>query len=87
MSSDWVLGGSGGVAASGWDAPDQDARFGLFEMPAFGLFGAVVAAAQRGQIAFARQSAPIPGDRVVQVTAGGGASTAGRSAGGAACAD
>jgi hypothetical protein len=67
--------------------PDQDARFGLLQVPPFGLLGAMMAPTQRGQIAFARQSAPIPGDRVVQVTAGGGASAAGPSADGAAGAD
>jgi hypothetical protein len=35
------------AGASGWDAPDQDAGFGLLQPPAFGLFAPVVVAAER----------------------------------------
>jgi hypothetical protein len=40
-----VPGGFGGVGAAGWGSPFQDAGFGLLEVPAVGLFGAVVVAA------------------------------------------
>src|SRR2546421_10566406 len=42
-----VVGGGGGVGASGGSVPDQDARFGLFEPPAVGLLAPMVVTAQR----------------------------------------
>jgi hypothetical protein len=39
---DGILGGGGGVAAAGWNAPDQDARFRLGELPPFGLLTPMV---------------------------------------------
>ena len=42
---DGVLGGGGGVGASGRGVPDQDAGFGLFQPPAVGLLAAMVVTA------------------------------------------
>ena len=39
---DGVLGGCGGVGASGGSVPDQDAWFGLLQPPSFGLLAPVV---------------------------------------------
>ena len=39
---DLVLGGGGGVDASGRDSPDQEARFGLLKVPALGLLTLMV---------------------------------------------
>jgi len=42
-----VLGGCGDVAAPGWGVPDQDAGFGLLQLPSFGLLTPMVMTAQR----------------------------------------
>ena len=60
--------------ASGWAqvtaprgaVPVQDAGLRLFEVPALGLFTAVVVAAQRGQVAFAGAAALVIRNRVAQ---------------------
>jgi hypothetical protein len=66
---DRIFGGCGGIGSAGGRVPDQHAGFGLFEVPAFGLFAAMVAAAERGQVAFAGGAALVPGAGVVQVAA------------------
>ena len=53
-------------------------------MPAGGLLGLVVAAAQRVQVAFAGASALMVGDGVVVIATGGRAAAAGIAAAGAA---
>ena len=82
-----VVGRSGGVGTSRWGAPNQNSRFRLLKVPALGLFGPVVVAAEGGHVAFARAAALVPRGGVVQVAAGRGAAAAGRGAGGAASAD
>jgi hypothetical protein len=67
--------------------PDQDAWFGLLELPSVTLFVFVVVPAQRGEVTFAGEAALVPGDGVVQVTAGGGSAAARGGAPGAAGAD
>jgi hypothetical protein len=65
-----VLGGSGGVGAVGRGAPDQDARFGLFQPPPVGLLAPVMAPAQRTVAAFDQatdRAYRIGQDRPVQV--------------------
>jgi hypothetical protein len=42
-----VFAGSGGEGAAVRESPDQDPWLGLLKMPALGLFGLVVLAAQR----------------------------------------
>ena len=84
---DRVHGGAGGVGAAGWGSPFQDAGFGLLEVPALGLFGAVVVAAEGREVAFAGAAALVPGGGVVQVASGCGAAAAGRGARGVAGAD
>jgi hypothetical protein len=56
----------------------------LFEVPALGLFTAVVVAAQRGQVAFAGAAALVIGDGVVEVALRRGASATGSAARGGA---
>ena len=86
-ASDWRYTGYGsardGVVASAGCGPDQGAGFGLGEVPAAGLLGLVVAAAQRVEIALAGPAALVVGDGVVVVAAGRGAAAAGESAPGA----
>ena len=60
-----VLGGCCGVAASRWGVPDQDSRFWLLELPAFGLLNAMMVAAQRAEVTLAGAAAFVPGDGVV----------------------
>src|SRR5258708_10786369 len=73
--------GGDGVGAAVRGVPDQDAGFGLGEVPAAGLFGAVMPPAQRRQIALAGGAALVVGEGVVQVAAGGGAPASGEGAG------
>src|SRR3984885_1332670 len=47
-----VDGGPGGVGAPGGRVPDHDTGFGLLQLPARGLFHAMVASAGRGDVAF-----------------------------------
>ena len=56
----------------------------LFEVPALGLFTAVVVTAQRGQVAFAGAAALVIGDGVVEVALRRGASATGSAACGGA---
>src|SRR5258708_5996849 len=74
-----VWGDGGAAAVRG--GPDQDAGFGLGEVPAAGLFGAVMPPAQRRQITLAGGGALVVGEGVVQVAAGGGAAASGEGAG------
>jgi hypothetical protein len=61
----------------------QEAWFRLSQRPALGLLAPVVVPAQGREIAFAGDSAFVPGQGVVQVAAGGGAGAAGCGAAGA----
>jgi hypothetical protein len=47
---DRVFGRSGGIGAPGRGAPDQEARFRLLQLPHFGLFAAMMVAAQRAVV-------------------------------------
>src|SRR5215472_9726477 len=71
-----VGGGVDAVGAAMGEAPDEDAGFGLVEMPALGLFRAVMAPAERFHATFARSPALVVRDGVVVITAGGGAAAA-----------
>src|ERR1700735_7598 len=73
--------GLDGVAAAVREPPDQDAGFGLFEVPAGCLLGLVILAAQGFQVALASPAAVIVGQGVVDIAAGGGAGAAGGGAG------
>src|ERR1700742_4346540 len=79
-----ISGGRGGVVAAGGGGPPHDSGLGLVELPARGLFTAVVVTAERGQIALAGPAALVVGLGVVEVAADGGALAAGRAAGGGA---
>src|SRR5258706_16445533 len=70
-----------GVGAAVRGGPDQDAGFGLGEVPAAGLLGAVMHPAQRRQIALAGGAALVIGEGVVQVAACGGTPASGEGAG------
>src|SRR5258706_5092175 len=70
-----------GVGAAVRGGPDQDAGFGLGEVPAAGLLGAVMPPAQGRQIALAGGAALVIGEGVVQVAACGGTSASGEGAG------
>ena len=61
------------LGAAAGEGPDHEAGFGLVEVPAGGLLGAVGVAAEGGQVAFAGAAALVVGDRVVEVAAVGGA--------------
>jgi hypothetical protein len=61
--------------------PDKDTGLWLLEMPAGGLLGPVMSAAQWGQIAFACSSAPVVGEGVVIVAAVRPAAATGERAG------
>jgi hypothetical protein len=82
-----VLGGGGGMGASGRGAPDQDARLWLGELPSPGLLAPVMVATQRREPTFAGDPALVPGEGMVQVAARRGAAAAGRGAPGATGAD
>src|SRR5260221_13169153 len=73
--------GGDGVAAAVRGGPDQDAGFGLGEVPAAGLFRAVMPPAQRRQITLAGGAALVVGEGVVQVASGCGAAASGEGAG------
>src|ERR1700744_3351533 len=77
----------GEVEAPGRSGPPHDSRPGLVELPALGLFAAMVMAAERGQVALAGQAALIVGNGVVEVTPRGRSLAAGRAAGGGASPD
>ena len=49
--------GRGGVAASGWCVPDQDARFWLFQLPPFGLLAPMMMSAE-GTVAACADTGP-----------------------------
>jgi len=51
----------------------------MLEVPAGGLLGGVVPAAQRGQVAFAGAAALVVGHGVVVIAAAGGAAAAGEA--------
>src|SRR6202035_169051 len=61
------------LGAAAGEGPDHEAGFGLVEVPAGGLLGAVGVSAERSAIAFARPSALTVCNCVVEVAAVGGA--------------
>src|ERR1035437_8715598 len=71
-----------GVGASAGKCPGEGAWLGLPEVPAGCLLGAVVASAERGEIAFARPAALVIRDRVVVVASAGRPPAAGQRGGG-----
>ena len=69
------------VAAAVGERPHQDARLWLIEPPALYLFGPVMTAAQRGEVAFARPPALVIGHGVVLVATSCRATATGERAG------
>src|SRR4029077_16882133 len=63
--SSWIGRGPGGIAAAARGDPHHRSRLGLGELPAAGLLGAMVAAAERGQVALTRPAALVIRQRVV----------------------
>src|SRR5579859_1688125 len=82
-----MLAGHGDVSSPGRREPGHHTRSDLLQSPLLTLFQAVVAAAQRSQIAFACDAAIVVGDGVIEVAAGGGAAAAVVAAGGGASPD
>src|ERR1700761_663688 len=79
-----IRAGPGGVTAAAGSGPVHHARFGLVEAPAFGLFTAVMVAAEGGKAAFAGPAALVKWGGVVKVAADGGPPAAGGRTGGRA---
>src|SRR5262249_36912929 len=69
------------VAAAVGQRPYHDARLRLIESPALHLFGPVMAAAQRGEVAFARPPALVIGHGVVLIATSRRAAAAGEGTG------
>src|SRR6185312_14291952 len=72
--------GVDGVPPPAGRGPDQRAGFGLAELPAAGLLGLVMTAAQRVQVALTGPPALAERDRVIVIAAHGRAAAAGEPA-------
>src|ERR1700722_2063818 len=80
--SDGIGGRPRDVSAAVWQGPDGWPWSEVVDVPAGGLLGLVVRAAQRMQVAETGPAALVVGDGVVEVAAFGVAAAAGRGAGG-----